>query len=146
MKEIPTKQLDNFVARILASDLYHRTDLDELSASINKSFEYARVKNKIRGNKKAVGNILKAIGKEYTPELTEELKNLSKERTELEQIVNEYENNSRIINEENIKEVAKAFKKCLIESDIPEVKMYLKEHIEKIVVDKEDVTITFNIA
>ena len=42
--------------------------------------------------------------------------------------------------------IARKFKKCLIESDMPEVKMYLKECIDEIVVGKDDITITFNVA
>lgn len=146
MKEIPAKHLDNLVANVLAANLYHRKDLDEISACLNNSHDYAIIKNKIRGNKKATSNIMKAMGQNYLPELAEELKELSNERAILNQIISEYESGIKTINEDNIKDIAISFKKCLIKSDIPEVKMYLKEHVEQIIVSKDDVTFSFNIA
>ena len=146
MKEIPAAHLDNLVANVLAANFYKRKDLDELSACINKSSNYTTIKNKIKGNKKAASNIMKAIGKNYLPELAEELKELSNERATLNQIIDEYESGIKTINEDNIKDIAKSFRKCLIKSDIPEVKMYLKEHVEQIIVSKDDVTFSFNIA
>lgn len=146
MKEIPTKDLDNFIAEILSQELCYRKDLDEISAYLNNSEEYIRVKHKIQGNKKASSNVIKAIGNYYMPELVEELKNLSKQKKELEGIISEYEDSSKVIDENNIQEIAEKFKACLIESDMPEIKSYLKEHISEIIVDKDDVTIEFNAA
>ena len=146
MKEISTQDLDNFIAEILSQDLCYRADLDEISAYINNSEEYIRAKHKMKGNKKASSNVIKAIGNCYMPELVEELKNLSKQKKELEGIISEYEDSSKVIDENNIQEIAEKFKACLIESDIPEIKSYLKEHISEIIVDKDDVTIEFNAA
>ena len=100
----------------------------------------------MKGNKKASSNVIKAIGNCYMPELVEELKNLSKQKKELEDIMSEYEDSSKVIDENNIQEIAEKFKKCLMESDMPEIKSYLKEHIREIIVDKDDVTIEFNAA
>jgi len=146
MKEIATIDLDNLVAEELAYTLCNRTDLDEISAYLNNSSEYVSAKNKIKGNKKATSNILKAIGTYYSPELVEELRNLSRQKKELEQVLSEYENSAKTINEDNVKEVAENLKKCLIESDMPEVKMYLKEHIDEILVGADDITITLDVA
>lgn len=113
---------------------------------MNKSTEYRSLKQKIKGNEAAARNILKALEYGCTEELAEKLRKLSAHRKELNKLLEEYTTNGNIINEDNIQEVAERFKKHLIESDDPEVKMYLRKYVEEIIVDKDDVTITFNIA
>lgn len=146
MKEISTKNIDTLVAKVLTDDLCSRNDLNVISNSMNKSTEYRSLKQKIKGNEAAARNILKALEYGCTEELAEKLRKLSAHRKELNKLLEEYTTNGNIINEDNIQEVAERFKKHLIESDDPEVKMYLRKYVEEIIVDKDDVTITFNIS
>jgi site-specific DNA recombinase len=60
-RAIRTEAIDCFVTGVLMRDLYYRDDLQAISASMKQTNEVKALQEKLKGNKKATQNILKAI-------------------------------------------------------------------------------------
>lgn len=143
-KEIQTKGVDKFVTKALVSDLYHRNDLSEISKIMGHDEDCRGLKDRLKGNAKATRNIMKAVKAEYSPQLLEELKSLSAEKTWLEKEISKKTQSGISITNDNKKNICKKFGTLLMKSDEPSVKNYLRNSIHEILISNDGITVTLN--
>lgn len=146
-KELPTANIDEMVAKLLANDLYNRKDYKKISKAMNDNrAEYKLAERNLKNVQRAKANIIKAIEKRYADELITRLEALKKEETKAKRELAALQIKNEGINEQNRRAMCLKFKKLLMDSEALEVKKYLQQTVKEILVSNDDVKITMNIA
>ena len=145
-REIRTKYVDTMVAKVIIADLYHRTDLKQISRQMKHNDDYQKLEDEKRGVEKAIGNVRKGIEKDYSDTLVERLNQLETEKRTLDRKLAKSKAGAVGITEENRKEVCGKLGRYLMKADDPDAKAYLSSVLKEVVVSNEDVKIKMNIA
>jgi site-specific DNA recombinase len=147
MKEIRCDGINTLIATLLTDDICNRDDLQQICTMMNYNIEYVSAKSKLKGIEKSIQNLLKSLA-DGCPgeEVAVKLRELSADKKQLQKVITDYESSASLITPENIKEHCDKFKEMLITSNDPEIKQYLKNCIESINVDKDDVKIVLKVS
>lgn len=147
MKEIRCEGINTLIATLLTDDICNRDDLKQICTMMNYNCEYVSAKNKLKGIEKSIQNLLKSLA-DGCPgeEVAVKLRELSADKKQLQKVIIDYESSASLITPESIKENCDKFKEMLITSNDPEIKQYLKNCIESITVDKDDVKIELKVS
>lgn len=143
-KEIRTEYVDKMVAGAIVKDLYNREDIKEISSLMKYSEDCQALKFRLRGIQSEIRNITSAIKKHFSPELTEELQVLAKEKKEVETEIEKKQNANIGIDENNRRIICNKFGRHLMKSDDPEIKEYICFMIHEILIDNLGVKVTVN--
>lgn len=143
VREIETENLDKMVAKKLANDFVKRADLQEIFKRVELSEVAQSLRDRLLSKEKEISNLVKVAAKCSDPMVIDKLKVLSEERKAIEAEIARQEKNVAMI--ANIDEVSigKKLAKMLVESDDPDVRTYLSQNIEEILIDNENIKITF---
>lgn len=145
-REIRTKYVDIMVAKVIIEDLYHRTDLKQISRQMKHNDDYQKLQDRKRGVEKAIWNVRKGIEKDYSDTLVERLNQLEADKRDLDRELAKSKAGAVGITKENRKEVCETFGRYLMKADDPDAKAYLSRVLKEVVVSNEDVTVKMNIA
>ena len=146
MKDIRTDKLDKLVAGNLVADLYTRGDIHKIFASMCYDDRYYLLKDRLQGIKSRMINVIKALESGCTDEIVSNLRELKAEEKNLSTQINKYEKDMEHIKSADLKSVVTAFGDTLINSDEPEIIDFLQENIATIIIGKDDITVTLNVA
>ena len=146
MPEIYADTLDRAVAFYIASDLKNRKDHEEISKLLRDDTILKLLRNKKAGIDKSINNVLHAVSQCYSKEMSEKLRILNQEKDSVEAQIQACQNHTNELTEENIVSVCNRFAKYLISSEDVEVRQFLKATINEILVSRDDVQISLNIA
>lgn len=146
MPEIHADTLDRAVAFYIASDLKNRKDHEEISKLLRDDTILKLLRNKKAGIDKSINNVLHAVSQCYSKEMSEKLRILNQEKDSVEAQIQACQNHTTELTEENIVSVCNRFAKHLIFSEDVEVRQFLKATINEILVSRDDVQISLNIA
>ena len=143
VREIETENLDKMVAKKLANDFVKRADLQEIFKRVELSEVAQSLRDRLLSKEKEISNLVKVAAKCSDSMVIDKLKVLSEERKAIEAEIARQEKNVAMI--ANIDEVSigKKLAKMLVESDDPDVRTYLSQNIEEILIDNENIKITF---
>ena len=146
MPEIHADTLDRAVAFYIASDLKNRKDHEEISKLLRDETIIKLLRNKKAGIDKSINNVLHAVSQCYSKEMSDKLRILNQEKDSVETQIQACQNHTTELTEENIFSVCNRFAKYLISSEDVEVRQFLKATINEILVSRDDVQISLNIA
>ena len=145
-KDIPASKVEHFVASALVSNAFTSVDLNQLSKQLNATgSSYKKLHKRLREIEKERMEITKAIRKGCSEALTNELHRLDIEKADVEKQIQAVTGSSVKIDKQNKHEIVKQFRKYLKNSDDPEARAYIKEHIKEIVVSNDEVAVTVNV-
>ena len=134
----------NFVAKALTAGRFLKSDTPNLSMQVSYGEEIKRLKKRQHELKGAVDTDLALLEKHFSDTLEERY---FQHQSELEQLSAKIEKLSATespITKDNIGKVIGRFRKYLKESDDPDVRSYIMEHIELIQYGNEKVSIHVN--
>ena len=146
MKDIPAESLEAFVSEALVEDLRNRKDLHKISAMMEYTKDYRAAKEKLKGLDIATRNVMRVLEHGCTKEVVEKLQSLSASKKVTKDLIREFENGTKRINPYNLDEITEKFGDVLQHSDDPEVKKYLCEAVDDIIVGEDEVTVNLKIA
>jgi site-specific DNA recombinase len=144
MKEIKTEFVDNFVARVIASNYLKDANLAQISAELKKNKSTKKLEAKLRGIRTSQANILKSLCKESNEALRLKLKSLSQEESELKEKIEQSKLCVIDINSDNKKSVYRQLVKYLIESDDVAVKQLILSNVTEILVGSDDISVSLH--
>jgi hypothetical protein len=144
MKEIKTEFVDNFVARVIASNYLKDANLAQISAELKKNKSTKKLEAKLRGIRTSQANILKSLCKESDEALRLKLKSLSQEESELKEKIEQSKLCVIDINSGNKKSVYRQLVKYLIESDDVAVKQLILSNVTEILVGSDDINVSLH--
>ena len=142
VREIKTENLDKMVAKKVAYDFVKRSDLGEIFKRIELSKVAQSLRNRLLGKEKEISNLVKVAAKCSDTMVIDKLKALSEERKAIEAEIARQEKNVTMIANSDEVAIGKKLARMLVESDDPDVKTYLSQNIEEILIDNENVKIT----
>lgn len=146
MVDIKAEELEDFVTKRLAYEIYKHPDLVEVYNSVNPSDEIRKLGYHLRGIKTAISNTTKAIGKGTTPALEDKLKTLTAERDIVEARINDLRAQQKTMTESDRKAVCRELEKFLKDAKNCEAKQYIRTTIDEILVSNESIQLTINAA
>lgn len=144
-KDLHAKQLHELIATTLADDIISRNDIHAILSLAKENNEYSLLENKMIGNEIATRNVLRALETQYNDRLSEKLQQLTAEKEKIQVRMKEIESMYSIMGESKLEEIRGKLVTLLIESNDQEVRAYLQNCIESILVDDSDVTITLRV-
>ena len=109
------EELEDFVTKRLAYEIYKHPDLVEVYNSVNPNDEIRKLGYHLRGIRTAIGNTTKAIGKGMTPELEERLSTLTADRDIVEARIHDLRAQQKTMTESDRKAVCRELEKFLKE-------------------------------
>lgn len=142
VREIATKNLDMMVAKKLANDFVRRSDLQEIFKRIELNDTAQELRNRLLGKEKEIANLVKTATQCTDKIVIEKLKMLSEEKKVIEAEIDQQEKNIASILNSDAVSIGKKLAKMLVESDDPDVRTYLSQNIEEILIDNENIKIT----
>ena len=146
MKDIRADKLDKLVAGNLVADLYTRSDIHKIFASMCYDERYYMLKDRLRGIEEKTRNVMRVVSRGCEDAAVVELRKLKKEKENLKSQINIYETKMEALKGGNLKGVVTSFGNSLIHSDEPEIIDFLQKNISSIIVDHDEITVTFNVA
>lgn len=146
MKDIRADKLDKLVAGNLVADLYTRSDIHKIFASMCYDERYYILKDRLGGIEEKTRNVMKVVSRGCEDSAVAELRKLKNEKENLKSQISIYEAKMDVLNGGNLKGVVTSFGNSLIHSDEPEIVDFLQENISSIIVDHDEITVTFNVA
>lgn len=156
-KEIRREYIEEYVLQQLEEKIFNETNIPLLVEKLNKFQEKKNDKDKqnikalnekIKQTDFQIKNVLAAIMQGCNSKiLAEELEKLENEKKELENQLNELKNNSpkTIIDEETLKKILSAFRQFVKERNIPEVKKFINQYVDKVLVFEDHVKVVFKL-
>ena len=142
VREIETENLDKMVAKKLANDFVKRADLQEIFKRVELSEVAQSLRDRLLSKEKEISNLVKVAAKCSDSMVIDKLKALSEERKAIEAEIARQEKNVTMITNSDEVAIGKKLAKLLVESDDPDVRTYLSQNIEEILIDNENVKIT----
>lgn len=146
MVDIKAEELEDFVTKRLAYEIYRRPDLVDVYNSVNPIDEIKKLGYHLRGIKTAINNTTKAIGKGTTPELEDKLKTLTADRDIVEARIHDLRAQQKTMTESDRKAVCRELEKFLKDAKNCEAKQYIRTTIDEILVSNESIQLTINAA
>lgn len=148
-KEVRADRLNLIVAQQLAEFFFREDRLkdweDLLRSDIRDDPENKGLKNRIRGIDKKMENILQNLEYVVSKALTQRLDELTRKKEELESKLRKMTNVPTRITKDDMKKLKAGFIQLLMNEDLPEVRQFLKNTINKITVYNDKITVTFNL-
>lgn len=148
-KEVRADRLNLIVAQQLAKFFFREDRLkdweDLLRSDIRDDPENKGLKNRIRGIDKKMENILQNLEDVVSKALTQRLDELAQKKEELESKLRKMTNVPTRITKDDMKKLKAGFIQLLMNEDLPEVRQFLKNTINKITVYNDKITVTFNL-
>lgn len=143
-KEIRADYLEDYIAKNITIHILNRKLFPEYDRLLKMPTDHKAI-GKLRGINKAIENILKAIEKSGGDDLLlERLSALKEEKKELENELNQGDL-SMPTDDMEIKRFKTKFAKFLINSDVPEVRDFLKMVIVSITLDNDAVDVRLEV-
>ena len=143
-KEIRADYLEDYIAKNITIHILNRKLFPEYDRLLKMPTDHKAI-GKLRGINKAIENILKAIEKSGGEDLLlERLSALKEEKQELENELNQGDL-SMPTDDMEIKRFKTKFAKILIDSDVPEVRDFLKTVIVSITLDNDAVDVRLEV-
>jgi len=143
MPQIKAENLNKLVAGLMISAINKRDDLNEILKEARYNDEERRLQDRIRGKEISIANIVKALEVGFSIELMQRLETLKKEKASLEERYISCKNKSKDIALNNKAKLLKKLGKYFITSSDPDIKLFLKNNIECITIDHNDITIEY---
>ena len=141
-KEVRADRLNLIVAQQLAKFFFREDRLkdweDLLRSDIRDDPENKSLKNRIKGIDKKMENVVSKA-------LTQRLDELAQKKEELESKLRKMTNVPTRITKDDMKKLKAGFIQLLMNEDLPEVRQFLKNTINKITVYNDKITVTFNL-
>ena len=100
------------------------------------------MRNRLLDKEKEISNLVKVAAKCSDSMVIDKLKSLSEERKAIEAEIARQEKNVTMIANSDESAIGKRLAKMLVESDDPDVRTYLSQNIEEILIDNENIKIT----
>lgn len=146
-KDIPAQQLDQYVSCLLAKKIITAEALPQLiQLATSESATNAKiVKRRLDGVKKSIANIVKAIEADFSPALSERLRELEDEKKQLDAQISATVAENPTINTESNKLLRKAVVAYLQRPDTPEARVIFKEYVYEILISNEEIVVTLNV-
>lgn len=148
-KEVRADRLNLIVAQQLAEFFFREDRLkdweDLLRSDIRDDPENKSLKNRIKGIDKKMENILQNLEDVVSKALTQRLDELAQKKEELESKLRKMTNVPTRITKDDMKKLKAGFIQLLMNEDLPEVRQFLKNTINKITVYNDKITVTFNL-
>lgn len=148
-KEVRADRLNLIVAQQLAKFFFREDRLkdweDLLRSDIRDDPENKSLKNRIKGIDKKMENILQNLEDVVSKALTQRLDELAQKKEELESKLRKMTNVPTRITKDDMKKLKAGFIQLLMNEDLPEVRQFLKNTINKITVYNDKITVTFNL-
>ena len=132
MVDIKAEELEDFVTKLLAYEIYRRPDLVDVYNSVNPNDEIRKLGYHLRGIRTAIGNTTKTIGKGMTPELEERLSTLTADRDIVEARIHDLKAQQKTMTESDRKAVCRELEKFLKDAKNCEAKQYIRTHFQKL--------------
>lgn len=145
-KEIRTELVDTIVAKQLAEDLLSRSDWPSLLKQFNDNKELERLQSKKTSTERAISSLLKALEANYSDAILDRYRVLQAEKEAVERQIEEQQSGGFDLSEEGKAHLRERFIDYIIHSADPEARAYIKQNVEKILVDNKTVEVTLNIA
>ena len=145
-KEIRTEHIDRFVLHLICKDLYHRDDHKAISTKMKHSNETKKLAEKSQGLERAIARLIKAIETGYSETLVTRLNQLEAEKAALDSAIAKGNGNNPGITAENKKPLIKKLAKYLLRSDDPDVKQFLTESLDEVLISNSTVSVKMKIA
>lgn len=145
-KEIRTELVDTIVAKQLADDLLSRSDWPNLLKQLNDNKELEHLQSKKTSTERAISSLLKALEVEYSDKILDRYRILQAEKEAVERQIEEQQSDGFDLSEEGKELLRERFEDYIIHSTDPEARAYIKQNVEKILVDNKTVEVTLNIA
>lgn len=144
-KEIRAVYVNRMVAWVIVNDLYRRKDLPRLSQSMQEATDLGKLGGKKRGIEKKIQNIAKCLEQRPSETLVEQLGRLEEQKETVDQEILRCRARMVGITKENRKDVCKKFARYLVKANDPDVKSYLKNVLQEVVVSNESVTVKMKV-
>jgi 5S rRNA maturation endonuclease (ribonuclease M5) len=156
--EIRKEYVEEYVLSELERKIFNDEAITYLTKGINDNIRSQEV---VDGDKKAIllkegneiesqiTNIVNAISKGFVQEeFKEKLEELKKRKTEIEFKLSEIESRevSKVITEADVRALLSDFSGYVISRNIPECKKFIRDFVKEVVVFKDHIEVTFNVA
>ena len=125
--------------------MYERDDFVKIYNNTNGYEELKEYKKLLKKREAESRNILKALRQESNEELLNELKKISEEKRLLQTHIDNISNEEKAISEKDRKRTCKAIAKIMINSESYDVKKYISEIVDEIIVSNDEITLSLNI-
>jgi len=146
MKYIRADSLHDFVADALVEEVKSRKDLDTVFSKFNKeNRELTILRNRLTGTETAIKRVSYLYQNNPDETIKKSLDKLVAEKKMLEARIKKAAKPANMINKGNLNNISKKLKKTLIESEKLEIRNYIKDSIEEIIADKNEVMIKLKI-
>lgn len=148
-KEIRAEKLNLIIAQQLSELIFNENNLKDFNRLINLSLKddsenQKRLKDKIKGIGKKIDNIIKSIENEPSSIMVRRINELNAEKEDLESKLAKFITNPVKVTIKELKEMKSKFIELVTNQDLPEVRDFLKNVIQEIIIDNETVNVTFN--
>ncbi len=148
-KEIRAEKLNLIIAQQLSELIFNENNLKDFNRLINLSLKddsenKKRLKDKIKGIGKKIDNIIKSIENEPSSIMVRRINELNAEKEDLESKLAKFITNPVKVTIKELKEMKSKFIELVTNQDLPEVRDFLKNVIQEIIIDNETVNVTFN--
>lgn len=156
--EIRKEYVEEYVLSELERKIFNDEAITYLTKGINDNIRSQEV---VDGDKKAIllkegneiesqiTNIVNAISKGFVQEeFKEKLEELKKRKTEIGFKLSEIESRevSKVITEADVRALLSDFSGYVISRNIPECKKFIRDFVKEVVVFKDHIEVTFNVA
>ncbi|WP_198293779.1 recombinase zinc beta ribbon domain-containing protein [Clostridium butyricum] len=156
--EIRKEYVEEYVLSELERKIFNDEAITYLTKGINDNIRSQEV---VDGDKKAIllkegneiesqiTNIVNAISKGFVQEeFKEKLEELKKRKAEIEFKLSEIESRevSKVITEADVRALLSDFSGYVISRNIPECKKFIRDFVKEVVVFKDHIEVTFNVA
>lgn len=146
MKYIRADSLHDFVATALVEDVKTRKDLAQVLDNYNKENRALTIlKNRLDGNETAIKRANYLYQNNPDEAIQRNIEKLMVEKKKIKAQIDKIEKTTSILKIGNLNEISKILKKTLIKSEKEEIRNYVKNSIEEIVVDENNVEIKMKI-
>jgi len=130
----------------LVEEVKSRKDLDTVFSKFNKeNRELTILRNRLTGTETAIKRVSYLYQNNPDETIKKSLDKLVAEKKMLEARIKKAAKPANMINKGNLNNISKKLKKTLIESEKLEIRNYIKDSIEEIIADKNEVMIKLKI-
>ncbi len=154
-KEIYREYIEEYVLQQLEEKIFNEANIPLLVEKLNKNNKNDEAKQKIKALTEKIRqvdiqikNVLSMIRSGCSSRiLAEDLENLEKEKMELELQLHEIKDNSpkNIIDEKTLAKIFSSFRQFVKDRNIQEVKRFIHQYVEKVLVYEDHVKVVFKL-